>query len=467
MSLHKLSFVAGGLAVVLAACATATPEPRPAPTDAPAATQEEAIEEMVPSVTVSDQDASGGTVTIEKVVADQPGWLVIHITKNGAPGPVIGQSPVPEGSSSNVEVAIDLDQATQQLFAMLHFDAGTEGVYEFPGDDAPVFVEDQIVNVPFNATFPITDSVTVSDQDASEGVVSIDQVVASQPGWLVIHVTRNGGTGPVIGQSPVIVGSNPDLAVEIDLSQATGQLFAMLHLDAGTEGVYEFPGDDVPVFVDDVIVNVPFQAAFPTEDAVTASDQSAVEGTVTIDLVSAVEPGWIVIHAEADGGPGPVIIGSAPVGVGNNANVTVEIDLDQATETLYAMLHLDLGAAGEYEFPGNDRPVFDEAGNVVLAPFTLLESQASAGEEEVKVVDINFQMKVITIPVGTTVTWVYDATLPHTATSDTNLFNSGTLKEGDRFSYTFDEAGTFPYFCMFHGGTGGSGMSGIVNVTEG
>jgi plastocyanin len=364
MSLHKLSLVAGGLAVVLAACTSATPEPAPDLTSVPPLTEEkpmeepteEAMEEMAPSVTVSDQDASDGTVTIEKVIADQPGWLVIHITRNGAPGPVIGQSPVAEGSNANVEVAIDLDQATQQLFAMLH-------------------------------------------------------------------------------------------------------------LDAGTVGVYEFPGDDAPVFVDDVIVNVTFKAAFPAHDAVTASDQAAADGMVTVDLVSAQERGWIVIHAQADGAPGPVI-GFAAIEVGNNANVAVEIDIDQATETLYAMLHLDLAATGEYEFPGDDAPVFDAGGNVVLAPFTLLEAQASI-DEEVIVIDSTYRMKVITVPVGTTVTWVYDAGLPHTVTSDTNVFNSGTMGEGDTFSFTFDEAGVFPYFCRFHGGAGGSGMSGIVNVTEG
>ena len=427
------------------------------------------MEEMVPSVTVSDQDASAGTVTIEQVVAGQPGWLVIHITKDGGPGPVIGQSPVSEGENSNVAIAIDLDQATQQLFAMLHLDVGTEGEYEFPGDDAPVFVDDVIVNVPFNATFPITDSVTVSDQDASEGVVTLDQVVASQPGWLVIHVTRNGGPGPVIGNSPVIVGSNPSLAVEIDLDQATGQLFAMLHLDAGTEGVYEFPGDDAPVFVDDVIVNVPFQAEFPTEDAVTASDQAAVDGMVTVDLVSAQAPGWIVIHADADGGPGPVV-GFAQVEIGNNANVAVEIDLATATDTLYAMLHLDLAAAGVYEFPGDDAPVFDAGGSVVLAPFTLLSEQASADTAltaGVEVVDVNFRLKAVSVPVGTTVKWTHGGTLPHTVTSDAGLFNSGTLGEGDTFSYTFEEPGMFPYYCKFHGGPGGSGMSGAVEVTAG
>jgi len=359
MSLHKLSLVTGGLAVILAACATATSEPAPDPTAAPLPTEEEAMEQMAPSVTVSDQDASGGTVTIEKVVADQSGWLVIHTTRNGAPGPVIGQSPVSEGSNENVEVAIDLNLATQQLFAMLH-------------------------------------------------------------------------------------------------------------LDEGTEGEYEFPGDDVPVFVDDVIVNVPFQAEFPLGDAVDASDQAAVDGAITVDLVSAQAPGWIVIHADADGAPGAVV-GFAAIEVGNNANVAVEIDLDQATATLYAMLHLDLAAAGEYEFPGDDAPVFDAGGNVVLRPFTLLDAQSAAGGEvvEVEVIDTTYLLKVTNVPVGTTVTFVYNAGLPHTVTSDADLFNSGTLGEGDTFSFTFDEAGTFPYFCRFHGGPGGSGMSGVINVTEG
>jgi len=199
--------------------------------------------------------------------------------------------------------------------------------------------------------------------------------------------------------------------------------------------------------------------------SVTVSDQVAANGNISVAQVSATEPSWIVIHAQADGAPGPAI-GFAAIEVGNNANVAVEIDLDQATETLYAMLHLDLGAAGEYEFPGDDAPVFDAGGDVVLTPFTLLEAQASAGEE-VKVIDINFQAKVVTVPVGTTVTWVYDGALPHTVTSDTNVFNSGTMGEGDVFTFTFTEEGSFPYFCMFHGGKGGSGMSGVVNVTEG
>ncbi|MBE7528235.1 MAG: hypothetical protein HND44_18065 [Chloroflexi bacterium] len=107
-------------------------------------------------------------------------------------------------------------------------------------------------------------------------------------------------------------------------------------------------------------------------NAVTVSDQNLTEEfTVTIDSVTADVPGWIVIHAQADGRPGPVL-GYTPVAAGENQNVIVTIDPTGATETLYAMLHIDAGTRGEYEFPGDDVPAMDADGNMVTPPFTLL-----------------------------------------------------------------------------------------------
>ena len=455
---RRIGVLLGGLGLLLAGCAQGTPA---APTVEPLPTAG-----LTPSVTVGDQDASAGTVTIEQVVATEPGWLAIHTTRNGAPGPVIGQSQVSVGSNENLEVEIDLAQATGQLFAMLHLDAGEVGEYEFPGADVPVTAGDQLVNVPFNATFPIEPSVTVTDQDISEGNVSIESVIAAAPGWLAIHISQGGAPGPVIGQSPVIVGYNPEVGVAIDLSQATGQLFAMLHLDEGTAGVYEFPGADGPVFAGEAPVNVGFNVTFEVTLFVSVSDQVLAESTVTIDRVSAAEAGWIAIHIDASGSPGPVI-GFAPVGVGHNQNVAVEVDGAQATPILFAMLHLDAGVLGEYNFPGDDVPIFDIGGYIVMTQFQLLAEAASAGPVTVSVVDVNFREKEATVPVGTTVTWMYNATLPHTVTSDDGLFDSGTLSSGGSFSYTFDEAGTFAYHCRFHGGPGGSAMAGVIIVEEG
>jgi plastocyanin len=131
------------------------------------------------------------------------------------------------------------------------------------------------------------------------------------------------------------------------------------------------------------------------------------------------------------------------------------------------MLHLDAGVLGEYNFPGDDVPIFDIGGYIVMTQFQLLAEEASAGPVVVLVVDVNFREKEVTVPVGTTVTWMYNANLPHTVTSDDGLFDSGTLGSGGSFSYTFDEAGTFAYHCRFHGGPGGSAMSGVIIVEEG
>ncbi|MDW7733221.1 MAG: cupredoxin family copper-binding protein, partial [Methanolobus sp.] len=47
-----------------------------------------------PGVVVTDQPIVNGTVTVDEVVSDGPGWIVIHADENATPGPVIGHSPV-------------------------------------------------------------------------------------------------------------------------------------------------------------------------------------------------------------------------------------------------------------------------------------------------------------------------------------------------------------------------------------
>ena len=108
-----------------------------------------------PTIEVEDQTVQDSMVTIKRVVATDPGWVVIHIDKDGKPGPVIGHTAVPAGESMNVKVTIDVSKATNRLWAMLHVDAGTPGEYEFPGPDKPVKVWDKIVVVPFNVTLPV------------------------------------------------------------------------------------------------------------------------------------------------------------------------------------------------------------------------------------------------------------------------------------------------------------------------
>ncbi len=72
-----------------------------------------------------------------------------------------------------------------------------------------------------------------------------------------------------------------------------------------------------------------------------------------------------------------------------------------------------------------------------------------------------FQPATVTINVGDTVTWRNTDDVPHTSTSEDEVWDSGSLAPGEEFSFTFEEAGTFPYFCEFH-----PGMEGTVVVQE-
>lgn len=105
---------------------------------------------------------------------------------------------------------------------------------------------------------PITPSVTVSDQSADGGNLVIAEVISDGPGWIVIHADGGGSPGPVLGYSAVSDGANKDVSVMIDDSEATPVLFAMLHVDAGALGTYEFPGADGPVKVDGQMVSPAF-----------------------------------------------------------------------------------------------------------------------------------------------------------------------------------------------------------------
>jgi len=99
-----------------------------------------------------------------------------------------------------------------------------------------------------------------------------------------------------------------------------------------------------------------------------------------------------------------------------------------------------------------------------------MEEPMQQGDDEVITIGLQFMPETITVPVGTTVTWRNGETIGHTVTSgawgdvneSTGLRGSQTEdglfdhalapmgQEGDTFSFTFDEAGEYPYFCQPH-----------------
>jgi plastocyanin len=101
----------------------------------------------------------------------------------------------------------------------------------------------------------------------------------------------------------------------------------------------------------------------------------------------------------------------------------------------------DMGAAGE-----------PAGAEVVISPEAWDPANA----------DIAYSPKLTTISVGGTVTWINNDTLFHTVTSGFStgelgkagtpdgLFDSGEVQAGETFQHTFDEIGTFDYFCTPH-----------------
>ena len=72
------------------------------------------------------------------------------------------------------------------------------------------------------------------------------------------------------------------------------------------------------------------------------------------------------------------------------------------------------------------------------------------GEVSIDIAGFKFSESSVTIRVGTTVTWTNKDDGEHTVTADDGAVFNGSLSDGATFSFTFTEAGEFPYHCEIH-----------------
>jgi len=85
-----------------------------------------------------------------------------------------------------------------------------------------------------------------------------------------------------------------------------------------------------------------------------------------------------------------------------------------------------------------------------LAATALKQQMAHEMAAEVKIDNFSFSPAVLQIKAGTTVTWTNADDIPHTVVSNDKLFKSKVLDTEQKFSFTFDKPGTYPYFCSLH-----------------
>jgi LPXTG-motif cell wall-anchored protein len=215
------------------------------------------------SVDASDQPVVDGGITVSKVTAGQDGWIVAHLDEGGKPGKVIGNTAVKTGDNANVVIKLSESVPVGgKLWPMLHIDAGAIGTYEFPGPDAPVIVNGNIIMKQITVTEAAasggqaaTDAVEVDNQPIKDGGITVEEIYATVDGWIVAHLDEGGKPGKVIGNTAVKKGESNNVVIKLSESVPVGgKLWPMLHVDAGAIGTYEFPGPDAPVIVNGNII---------------------------------------------------------------------------------------------------------------------------------------------------------------------------------------------------------------------
>jgi len=91
-------------------------------------------------------------------------------------------------------------------------------------------------------------------------------------------------------------------------------------------------------------------------------------------------------------------------------------------------------------------------GGVAIGVVTLLIGAyaLAAPPPTIEIKEFKYGPSMLTVPVGTTVTWVNHDEEPHTVTSGTGDFRSAGLVKDDTFARTFTKPGTYQYFCSIH-----------------
>ena len=214
---------------------------------------EMAMDELAPSVTVQAQDVIKGEITIAEAVAQVKGWIVVHADDAGSFGPIIGQSSLEAGVTTGLTVEIDVDAATETLYAMLHRDAGVYDVFEFPGPDMPVLEEGEPISPAFRVTIG---EMSMVEEDADEEAAP--ETPPTEPASTTLLSQGDVTTQLALIKSRVLrVRSKPETISEVLTSVTAGEIYPVAGFSADEEWVAIFLYDiEDPVWVSASVVEL-------------------------------------------------------------------------------------------------------------------------------------------------------------------------------------------------------------------
>lgn len=361
-----------------------------------------AMANHVPAITVSDQTSNAFELVIDEANLLEDGFVVVHATNPDGSvvlTPELGKVYLSAGSYTDVVVTLDPGElaangyevgTARAVVPMLHIDDGDQQ-YEFPnGPDTPVMLEGEIVLA--SVSYTQAPALRTSGQTLANGTIRVDTVAAAQDGFVVVHaLDRNGDAvlTPPLGLAQVEAGITRFLSIELDADlleeygygAGSRAIVPMLHIDDG-DGSYEFPdGPDTPVVVAGGALVSSLELSMPMSGmpAIEVGSGKLMVGAdglgVTLDNVTLVQEGFVVLHAANEDGSLKVlpVLGVSPLlSAGTHENVTIPMSMGQVPavgDQVFAMAHVDDGD-GSYVFPESDPPAIVDGGAFVV-PFTL------------------------------------------------------------------------------------------------
>ena len=86
----------------------------------------------------------------------------------------------------------------------------------------------------------------------------------------------------------------------------------------------------------------------------------------------------------------------------------------------------------------------------VLPPRSVAAAQDKSATNTVTIDNFTFAPMELTVPAGAQVSWINKDDVPHTVVSVDHKFKSRALDTDEKFSFTFQDPGTYEYFCSVH-----------------
>ncbi len=76
--------------------------------------------------------------------------------------------------------------------------------------------------------------------------------------------------------------------------------------------------------------------------------------------------------------------------------------------------------------------------------------KGSPAQNEIWLQYKSFNPSMLSVAVGTTITFTNKDNADHWVKSSTGLFSSGKISSGDSYTYTFSTAGDYNFYCPYH-----------------